>query len=75
MSNVHTVMSRCPSGTKGQGVFVEGGHGARERLADMGLFPGAIVEVLRNEGGPVLLKVGHGRLALGRQMADLIFLS
>lgn len=45
------------------------------RLADMGLFPGAFVEILRNEGGPVLLRIGHGRVALGRQMAERVWVA
>jgi ferrous iron transport protein A len=68
-------MSICPSGTKGLVLVIDGGNCMRNRLADMGVFPGALVEVLRNEGGPVLLKVGSGRLALGRQMAERIMIA
>lgn len=68
-------MSLCPPGTRGQVLLVEGGCCMRNRLADMGVFPGAFVEILSNEGGPVLLKIGHGRLALGRNMADRIMIA
>ncbi len=42
----------------------------RNRVEDMGLRAGKIVEVLRNEGrGPVLLKVDESRIAMGRGAA------
>lgn len=47
----------------------------RHRLADMGVFPGAFIEILQNEGGPVVLKIGAGRLALGRQMAEKVMIA
>ncbi len=54
-----------------------GGHGQRRgmgpelaRLEEMGLRPGALVEVLGNEGhGPLLLRVGETRIAIGRGVA------
>ena len=45
---------------------IEGGVGVRIRLREMGLSPGDFVEVLRNSGGPVIIKSGSSRLALGR---------
>ncbi len=47
----------------------------KNRLADMGVFPGAFIEILQNEGGPVVLKIGEGRLALGRQMAERVMIA
>ncbi len=47
----------------------------KNRLADMGIFPGALVEILHNEGGQVLLKIGNGRFALGRQMAEKVMIA
>jgi ferrous iron transport protein A len=49
---------------------VRGMHVGLMRLEEMGLRPGARVEVLANEGfGPLLLKVGEARIAIGRGIA------
>src|SRR3990172_3266424 len=41
-----------------------------ERIEDMGLRAGKIIEMLSNEGrGPILLKVDESRIAIGRGMA------
>jgi len=69
------VMSSCASGSKCQICNVDGGCCMKNRLADMGIFPGAFVEILRNEGGPVLVRIGQGRIALGRQMADKVWVA
>nr|WP_321502336.1 FeoA family protein [uncultured Dethiosulfovibrio sp.] len=74
MNNLKS-MSKCPSGTRGQVLLIEGGCSMKHRLADMGVFPGAFIEILQNEGGPVVLKIGEGRLALGRQMADRVLIA
>ena len=42
------------------------------RLADLGLTPGVLLEVMRDDGGPLLLAVRETRLALGRAMAQHI---
>lgn len=42
----------------------------QDRVEDMGVRAGKIVEVLNNEGrGPMLLKVDESRIAIGRGMA------
>ena len=44
-----------------------------ERLAALGLFPGAQVEVLRNSnGGEVILGCFDSRFAIGRELASAI---
>ncbi len=57
------------AGPDAHGSCAHGGH-----IADMGIRPGGGVEMLRNPGrGPVLLKVGESRIAIGRGMAMKIF--
>ena len=65
-------------GVKRQAEFVERGTSSAQRTThdaichaeDMGLRIGKVIEVLSNEGrGPLLLKVGESRIALGRGMA------
>ncbi len=54
-------------------VAVDAGHGLQGRLAAMGMFPGAEIEVLRNSlHGPFLISVKGSRIMLGRGMAQKI---
>lgn len=46
-----------------------GGSDFRRSMAERGLVPGALLEVLQNGGGPILLRVGDTRLVLGCGMA------
>ncbi len=54
-------------------VGVAAGKVLSRRLAEMGLTPGVQLEVLQDQGGPLLLAVRDSRLALGRGMAHKIF--
>lgn len=49
-----------------------GGDDLQRRLSDMGLNPGAEVEVLGGNGGPLVVACRGCRLALGRGMCDKI---
>jgi Fe2+ transport system protein FeoA len=53
-------------------VKVAAGRVLCRRLAEMGLTPGVQMEVLQDQGGPLLLAVRDSRLALGRGMAHKI---
>ena len=54
----------------GDGCGGGGGKGIISRLAGMGIGIGQIVEVVKNEGrGPVIVKVGESKVAIGRGMA------
>ena len=53
-------------------VKVAAGRILTRRLAEMGLTPGVRLEVLQDQGGPLLLAVRDSRLALGRGMAHKI---
>lgn len=44
----------------------------RRRLAELGLTPGVQMQILQNNGGPVLISVRNSRLALGRETACLL---
>lgn len=46
-----------------------------KRLSDLGIFPGAIVKVLSNEGGEMILAVGEARLALDRRLASNVHIA
>jgi ferrous iron transport protein A len=53
---------------------VDCGRSLRTQLFAMGLTPGARVEVLSVNDGPVILSVMGGRLMLGRAMADKVLI-
>lgn len=47
-----------------------GGRSMRQRLTDMGVVRGTKVKVVKNDmGGPLIISIGDGRLAVGRGMA------
>ena len=50
---------------------VEGGSGVVERLASLGLVPGATFRVM-SAGSPMAVAIGETRLALGRDWADAL---
>ena len=53
-------------------VRVAAGRILARRLAELGLTPGVQLEILQDQGGPLLLAVRDSRLALGRGMAHKI---
>ena len=63
------------AGAKGKIVFIDGGKGASQRLADLGMTPGAVVRVDSKSsfGGPVRLCVRSCCIAVGRGLAEKIF--
>lgn len=50
---------------------VRGGRGLKRRMADMGLGPGAHIEIVSDSAssGPVIVKVLDTRIAIGRGMS------
>ncbi len=52
---------------------IRAGQQLTHRLAELGLTPGVDLEVIQNQGGPLVLAVRDSRLALGRGMAGKIF--
>lgn len=55
-------------------IAILGGHAARKRLADLGLTPGTVLNVIQaNAHGPLIVAVKNdARLALGRGVAHKI---
>lgn len=65
-------MAAC--GEKVRMVAIRGGHTVRKRLADLGLTPGTILQVVQTDAhGPLIIAFKNDvRLALGRGMAHKI---
>lgn len=53
-------------------VQITAGRRLRHRLTELGLTPGIGLEIIQDQGGPLLLAVRDTRLALGRGMAHKI---
>lgn len=68
-------ITELKAGAKGKIVFISGGRGASQRLADLGMTPGAIVRLDSESGfgGPVRLCVRSCCIAVGRGLAEKIF--
>jgi len=56
-------------------VKIEGGKNVTRRLIELGLTPGVKLRLIQDSGGPVILAVRDSRIALGRGMANRIFVS
>lgn len=71
-NQIHPV-SREKEGSK---VFInrlEGGWEFRKKLSALGFIKGAEIKILKNAGsGPILVRVNHSRVALGRGEAEKI---
>lgn len=53
-------------------VEITAGGRLRHRLTELGLTPGVELQIVQDEGGPLLLAIHDSRLALGRGMAHKI---
>ena len=68
-------LSSLPSRARGIVSGFDGGHQFRERLLSMGLQVGADIEVIhgsRGGRGPVLVKCGQTRIAIGCGMSERV---
>lgn len=63
------------TGATGKIIFIAGGRGASQRLAELGMTPGEVVTLLSKSsfGGPVRLCVRSCCIAVGRGLAEKIF--
>jgi len=62
-------LDELPRGVRARVVGLEAGTRALRRLAEMGLTPGTLVEVVMDYGGPILVRVRGTIIAIGRGMA------
>lgn len=66
-------LSMLGPGERARLLSVNASEGLTSRLNDMGLTPGVELTVIQDAGGPLLLSVRDSRLAVGRGMAQKIF--
>ena len=51
---------------------VQGGENMCKKIMEMGMSTGAIIKIMKNDSGPLIVKVGETRLVLGRGMAQKV---
>ncbi len=70
---IETPLAKVKEGAEVSVVRLEAGCGMTQRVLAMGILPGAILRVLRNEyKGQMIILVAGTKLVLGRGMADKI---
>lgn len=66
-------LSEATAGSRLRFISVEGGQGAKQKLAEMGLVPGEGIRILNNSGfGSVSICVKGTKLALGHGLAKKV---
>lgn len=71
-NDIRTTLEAVPPGKKARITGLDAGPGLATRLMQMGLTPGAEVEVISGNRGPILVKVRGVMIALSRGMAKKI---
>jgi len=51
---------------------IEGGEIMAKKLLEMGMNTGAIIKMIKNDTGALIIKIGETRLVLGRGMAQKV---
>lgn len=51
---------------------LDGGEVMCKKLMEMGMNKGAVIQIIRNDAGPLIIKLGETRFALGRGMAQKV---
>ncbi|HEY8805839.1 MAG TPA: FeoA domain-containing protein [Clostridium sp.] len=51
---------------------IEGGENMCKKLIEMGMNTGALIKMIKNDTGALIVKVGESRLVLGRGMAQKV---
>lgn len=61
-------------GDEGKVMEIDAGRGATRRLYEMGFNLGALVKVIKNDAGPVIVSLAGNKVAIGRGLAEKIIL-
>jgi len=70
--NKYLPLSNLKNSEKAKVISLEGGKGFIAHLNDMGIRIGVVLEVISNTAGPVFIKIGESRFAIGHEMAKKI---
>ena len=76
MSNNGTfLLSSVAMGETVRLVRIDAGKKLTHRLIELGLTPGVELMLVHNSGGPLLLSVRDSRVAIGRGMAEKLYVA
>ncbi len=60
-------------GEKVKVIKIEGSEDLSKRLKELGIYEGAVISVLKNDGiNPIIVKVFQSRIAIGRNEAEKV---
>jgi Fe2+ transport system protein FeoA len=65
-------LTELSSGESARIIAIEGGYGLRQQLALRGLAEGRVVVRISGAFGPVVLRINHEEIVIGRGMAQKI---
>lgn len=68
-------LTDAKAGVNMQLVKIQGGKQIIRRLVELGLTPGVQIRKLQDAGGPVILAIRDSRIALGRGMAEKLYVT
>lgn len=66
-------LSSFSQGEKGHIENINGGRNLSKRLYEMGFNKGTEIRVVKNDVGPLIVSLYGGKIAIGRGMAQKIF--
>ena len=68
-------LTALTAGEEGRVKAIRAGRQATKRLYEMGFNTGALVKVVKNDAGPVIVSLKGNKIALGRGLASKVELS
>jgi len=68
-------LGSLPPGTRAKLIDIVAGRGLRERLLQMGLVPGTVIEVVQRFGGIIVIRFRNTTLTVSRGIAKKILVS
>lgn len=68
-------LTALATGGQGRVKAIRAGRQATKRLYEMGFNTGALVKVVKNDAGPVIVNIKGNKIALGRGLASKVELS
>ena len=71
--NIKIPLTKAPIRKLVKLVSINGGRSITQRLVELGLTPGTNLQVIQDSGGPLIINVRRSKIALGRAMAEKLF--
>ena len=75
MSNMCIPLNAIAMGKSAEINNLQGGESFCKRLMEMGMNTGAIIQMVKNDTGALIVKIGETRLVLGRGMAQKVIVT